>query len=152
MRFIELDYEGKTLLAANDYYKIDGIRMPVDYPTAESIVERWGCFLPSPEIVDFIWESADVKLAPLPMKPNDAMTTLDYFQRHDKAIERQLREKDKNKLIAGHKKDIVKTHRPGRVAIYGWHRLNGEPIQPYSTVHGAYYKDYSHGLRLVKWK
>ena len=38
---------------------------------------------------------------------------------------------------------------PGRIAIYGWHRLNGSPIQPLSTVHGACYADYSHGIRLV---
>ncbi|HBQ23346.1 MAG TPA: hypothetical protein DD656_06395 [Alphaproteobacteria bacterium] len=37
----------------------------------------------------------------------------------------------------------------GRVAIYGWHKSNGNPIQPLSTVHGAAYADYSHGLRLV---
>ena len=38
---------------------------------------------------------------------------------------------------------------PGRVAIYGWHRRSGDPIQPVSTVHGATYSDYSHGIRLV---
>ena len=37
----------------------------------------------------------------------------------------------------------------GRIAIYGWHRPNGAPIQPLSTVHGACYADYSHGIRLV---
>ena len=29
------------------------------------------------------------------------------------------------------------------------HRPNGRPIQPLSTVHGAEYADYSHGVRLV---
>ena len=38
---------------------------------------------------------------------------------------------------------------PGRVAIYGWHRSAAAPIQPLSTVHGARYADYSHGVRLV---
>jgi hypothetical protein len=37
----------------------------------------------------------------------------------------------------------------GRVAIYGWHRPDGTPIQPLSTVHGARYADYSHGVRLI---
>ncbi|MDE3029032.1 MAG: hypothetical protein KGH84_11600, partial [Paracoccaceae bacterium] len=41
-----------------------------------------------------------------------------------------------------------RTH-PGKVAIYGWQRTNGLPIQPLSTVHGAFYADYSHGIRLV---
>jgi hypothetical protein len=35
------------------------------------------------------------------------------------------------------------------VAIYGWHRRDGKPIQPLSTVHEASYADYSHGIRLV---
>ena len=54
---------------------------------------------------------------------------------------------------AGHKKDLVLTNRlwqvPDRVAIYGWHRDVDRPIQPLSTVHGARYADYSHGVRLV---
>jgi hypothetical protein len=37
----------------------------------------------------------------------------------------------------------------GRIAIYGWHRPNGAPIQPLSTVHGVCFADYSHGIRLV---
>ncbi len=54
---------------------------------------------------------------------------------------------------AGHKKDVVITNRltreQGRIAIYGWHQPTGIPIQPLSTVHGAGYADYSHGIRLV---
>ena len=56
-------------------------------------------------------------------------------------------------LISGHKKDVVLTNRLARagakIAIYGWHRLSGTPIQPLSTVHSASYADYSHGIRLV---
>ena len=56
-------------------------------------------------------------------------------------------------LTAGHMKDLVISTRlwsqPGRVAIYGWHRAADAPIQPLSTVHGARYADYSHGVRLV---
>jgi hypothetical protein len=56
-------------------------------------------------------------------------------------------------LASGHKKDVVLTNRlvsnPGRIAIYGWHRDTGVPIQPLSTVHGANYADYSHGIRLI---
>ena len=56
-------------------------------------------------------------------------------------------------LVAGHKKDLVLTRkmqgRPDRVAIYGWHRLSGEPLQPVNTVHVDWYADYSHGVRLV---
>jgi hypothetical protein len=56
-------------------------------------------------------------------------------------------------LVSGDKKDVVMTNRlafkAGRIAIYGWHRGPGQPIQPLSTVHGANYADYSHGIRLI---
>jgi len=58
-------------------------------------------------------------------------------------------------LIAGIKKDVVITGRisrdpkPDRVAIYGWHKSDGRPIQPLYTGHVNWYVDYSHGIRLV---
>jgi len=36
-----------------------------------------------------------------------------------------------------------------RVAIYGWHKMDGIPIQPLYTGHINWYVDYSHGIRLV---
>ena len=38
---------------------------------------------------------------------------------------------------------------PDRVA-HGWHKADGKPIQPLSTVHRDTYVDYSHGVRLVR--
>ena len=36
-----------------------------------------------------------------------------------------------------------------RVAIYGWHKPDGKPIQHLYTGHVNWYVDYSHGIRLV---
>ena len=76
-----------------------------------------------------------------------------YYLAHSRAIDEQLAMTSSRGLTAGHKKDLVLTRRlaakPRRVAIYGWHRSDGRPVQPLSTVHGARYADYSHGLRLV---
>jgi hypothetical protein len=58
-------------------------------------------------------------------------------------------------LIAGIKKDVVQTAKLNsypkhdRVAIYGWHKPDGKPIQPLYTGHVNWYVDYSHGIRLV---
>jgi hypothetical protein len=58
-------------------------------------------------------------------------------------------------LIAGIKKDVVispkinTTGKNDRVAIYGWHKTNGQAIQPLYTGHVNWYVDYSHGIRLV---
>ena len=39
-----------------------------------------------------------------------------------------------------------------RVAIYGWHTLDGKPIQPVYAGHVNWYVDYSHGIRLIAKK
>jgi hypothetical protein len=59
-------------------------------------------------------------------------------------------------LAAGHKKDVIISHKiygnpsPERVVIYGWHYQNGDPIQPVYSGHDNEYADYSHGIRLVQ--
>ena len=78
----------------------------------------------------------------------------EYYREHDRRIKNQLSASGATlALVAGHKKDLVLTPRlsepPHRVAIYGWHRLDGRAIQPLSLVHGIGYVDYSHGVRLV---
>jgi hypothetical protein len=45
---------------------------------------------------------------------------------------------------------LTRTTKPNRIAIYGWHQLNGKPIQPLYAGHVNWYADYSHGVRLVK--
>ena len=63
--------------------------------------------------------------------------------------------KGKAGLISGIKKDLVisgkvsRDGRPDREAIYGWHKLDGKPIQPLYTGHINWWVDYSHGIRLV---
>jgi hypothetical protein len=83
------------------------------------------------------------------------MRSTAYYQSHNTQIERQRKAHGipLGVLLAGHKKDLVITNRLSRrkerIAIYGWHKLSGAPIQPLSTVHGARYADYSHGVRLI---
>lgn len=129
----------------------DFVRVPLGLPAAASIASRFDMMLPTSRIVDAIYAQAQVKLSPKPMQAGPQMSSTDYFLRHNATIEGQRN--GRHGLIAGHKKDVVVANRmasnPGRVAIYGWHRSKGDPIQPVSTVHGASYADYSHGIRLV---
>jgi len=151
MQVLPIKYEDLTILVSADYYMEDGIRMPVDLPRAYEIADEYDMLLPTVDMVDAIWEQADIRLDPQPLPPGPEMTKISYFRRHNDLIEDQLSGMDtKGKLIAGHKKDLIRVRRNSpKVAIYGWHRSNGKPIQPYSTVHGSYYADYSHGLRLI---
>lgn len=129
----------------------DFVRVPLGLPAAASIAGRFGMMLPTSRMVDAIYAQASVKLSPAPMQAGPQMSSTAYFLRHNQTVEAQRG--GRMGLISGHKKDVVMANRmaanPGRVAIYGWHRSNGNPIQPVSTVHGASYADYSHGIRLV---
>ncbi|MEM9317910.1 MAG: hypothetical protein AAGA70_02770 [Pseudomonadota bacterium] len=148
-----------TICVTPDYLAIgsdrDHVRVPLGLPAALQIADRFEMMLPTTRMVDAIYAQADLRLSPLPMEPGAAMTSTAYFLRHDGLVDAQMARSGGRLglLVAGQKKDLVLANRlssnPGRVAIYGWHRASGNPIQPLSTVHGSQYADYSHGIRLV---
>jgi hypothetical protein len=148
-----------TICVLPDYLAIgsdqDFVRVPMGLPTAAEIADRFGFFLPTPKMVDAIYAQAKVHLVASPMPAGDQMRSTAYLMQHNKTVETQLASfsEPSDDLTAGEKKDVVFSLRlrahPGKVAIYGWQRGNGSPIQPLSTVHGAEYADYSHGIRLV---
>lgn len=148
-----------TVCVMPDYLAVgsdkDFVRLPMGLPTAAQIADSFGFLLPTTRIVDAVFAQAGARLAPRPMPAGERMRTTTYFRQHNETVERQRSSLHtaQSTLIAGQKKDLVLSNalrnRPGRVAIYGWHRGVGEPIQPLSTVHGAMYADYSHGVRLV---
>jgi hypothetical protein len=161
LRISDYSDDGKfytvLLWVAPDYLAIgsdkDFLRIPLTLPSATAIASELGCILPTRKIVNEIYEQSDIHLIPQPLPAGPKMRSNGYFLRHQRMIEKQLGGCPNNELISGHKKDIVLTNRlvnrPGRIAIYGWHKADGKPIQPLSTVHGARYADYSHGVRLV---
>jgi hypothetical protein len=124
-------------------------------PTALEVALEYGFVLPTRKIVDTIFGQSAFHLVPKPLPAGPRMRSTAYYQTHNQTIERQrqLLRWLPGELIAGHKKDVVLTnhliHRPGKIAIYGWHYPSGNPIQPLSTIHGANYADYSHGIRLI---
>ncbi|HEX4607336.1 MAG TPA: hypothetical protein VH092_03945, partial [Urbifossiella sp.] len=130
----------------------DFVRVPMTPQTAARIADAFGCTLPTRKVVDEVYRAAAVKLEPKPMVVDRESPTT--FLRHNALIEEQRAGHPLGALVAGVKKDIVVTNRlaerPGRVAIYGWHKPDGAPIQPLTTVHGAGYVDYSHGVRLMQ--
>jgi hypothetical protein len=148
-----------TVCVLPDYLAVgsdrDFVYVPMGLEAALEIGVHFGFGLPTPTLVDAIYEESRVKLDPLPLPAGDSMRSTDYFAYHSELIARQRRTLSAGlgELTAGHKKDLVLTNRlwhvPDRVAIYGWHRDVDRPIQPLSTVHGARYADYSHGVRLV---
>ena len=148
-----------TIFVMPDYLAIgsdaDFLRIPMALPTAVEIANSFGFTLPTRRMVDAIFEQAAFQLTPEPMPAGPRMRSTAYYWRHNQKINRQAaaRRVRLGALVSGDKKDVVLSDRLNRsgkkVAIYGWHRHCGDPIQPLSTVHGAEYADYSHGVRLI---
>jgi hypothetical protein len=146
-----------TIWVTPDYLAIgsddDFLYVPLTYYSATLIADRFGSVLPTPRMVDAIYEQSAHHLRPAPLPAGPLMRSNLYLEAHQHRIDEQRSGLPLGELISGHKKDLVLSNRllhfPGRVAIYGWHTAPGHPIQPLSTVHGALYVDYSHGVRLV---
>jgi hypothetical protein len=133
----------------------DYLLVPMRLQTALAVADRYGFTLPTTALVDAIYAQAAVHLAPRPLPASPAMRSTAYYLKSNAMVRSQRTQLDAapGMLISGDKKDLVLTNRlwnnPERVAIYGWHTLDGHPIQPLSTLHGWHYVDYSHGVRLV---
>ena len=151
-----------TFYATPDYLAVgsdtDYFLMPISPNTAQRIADALRCSLPTPKMVNQIYTAAAVKLAPLPIPPSAAMTTVPVFSNHNAMVHAQrtaeLKAHPLGALVAGHQKDVVITTKlataPGKVAIYGWHQTNGTPIQPLYLKHTASWVDYSQCIRLVR--
>ena len=140
-----------------DYLSIgiddDFARIPLTPMTAQAIADSLHCFLPTRKMVNDIYINAKVKLEPVPLLSFRDSALM--FWQHHLMIEGER--KQRKGLIAGIKKDVVissqirQDPKPNRVAIYGWHKPDGLPIQPLYTGHVNWYVDYSHGIRLI-WR
>ena len=141
--------------AAPDYLSVgtnnDWARVNITPYAAQKIADSFYCFLPTRKMVDDIYKAAKVKLEPVPMYAFRDSTPTMYH--HHLIVEGQR--KGKKGLIAGIQKDVVisekisRDARPDRVAIYGWHKLDGTLIQPLYTGHVYWWVDYSQGIRLI---
>jgi len=161
---VEGRIDSGTYYVTPDYLAVgsddDYFLAPISPYTAQRIAEALHCTLPTPKMVNQIFFAAEVKLAPAPIPPSAAMTTVPVFRQHNDLVRAQRAEQlpahPLGALVAGHKKDVVLTARlaanPGKVAIYGWHRTNGLPIQPLYLKHSAAWVDYSQCVRLVQQK
>ena len=150
---------GKTIKAtyfvSPDYLSLgtneDWARINITPMAAQRMADTIRCFLPTRKIVDDIYKASALKLEPVPMYAfRDSSPTM---WQHHLIIEGQR--KGRSGLIAGIQKDVVisgkitRDGRTNRVAIYGWHKLDGKPIQPLYTGHINWWVDYSQGIRFV---
>ncbi len=141
----------------------DYVFMPMTPLLAQKIADGTNCILPTATMVDQIYAAANVKLRPQPIPPDADMDKVPRFIQHNDSLKTLrvplLSEFPLGSLVGGTKKDVVidikvrsrlKAAVPKPVVIYGWHQINGVPIQPTYNGHGETYADYSHGIRLVQ--
>jgi hypothetical protein len=144
-----------TYFVSPDYLSIgtdvDWARVNITPLAAQKIADSLNCFLPTRKMADDIYKAASVKLEPVPMYAfRDSTPTMWH---HHLIVEGQR--KGRKGLISGIQKDVVisgkitRDAKPDRVAIYGWHKLDGKPIQPLYTGHIYWWVDYSQAIRLV---
>jgi len=149
--------ESVTVFVTPDYLAVgtdeDFLTVPLDLVDAAQLAERLGFALPTPLVVDAIYAAAEVRVEPIPMPPGPSMRSMDYVLEHRALVAEGRVGQRLGALVAGTKKDLVLTGalrtNPDREAIYGWHHLDGDPIQQLCLWHGDGYADYSHGVRLV---
>ena len=144
-----------TFFVASDYFAIgtleDYIRLPLTPIAAQRIANSKGMLLPTSKMVEAIWRNS-YKLTPQPMVPNRGANLAQYAE-HSRIIDQQILglAPPAGGVRSGHKKDVIISNiwKPGKVVIFGWYRPDGTFIQPKSNIHGDFYVDYSHGIRLV---
>ncbi len=136
--------------------------MPMSPLLAQRICNALHCTLPTKKMVDQIYSTAPCKLRPQPIPPSGQMITVPVFAQHNDSVKTLrfplLNQYPLGTIVGGTKKDVIISNRiyqnlnpnvPKPVVIYGWHQLNGQPIQPVYNGHEETYADYSHGIRFV---
>lgn len=153
-QWVEVFEGGRTWLVSPTYIA------PVGIGEAFRVAAQHGSLLPTPELVDAIWQQADVKVEPTPRSHDGTPRTMNSDEMHrsqQQIIAGQVEAADpesKGRLFAGMYKDVV--FKSGKRGIYGWHHLSGKKIQDFYTGHASSdnptndWKDYSQGVRLVR--
>ena len=165
----------KAILSVSaDYFSVgtaeDSLRLPLTPLTAQKIANLSGMLLPTPKLVYTLWRMSVSKVQNLSIAAlgqSNKGPNFGQYVAHDAAVNAQFARLGVNPklLVSGHKKDVVigNLHKPGKVLIFGWYKPEPDvfddrsgmdspkrqPTQPYSNVHGDFYVDYSHGIRLV---
>jgi hypothetical protein len=144
----DVEYNGQHFKVSPIYLAPSGIG------EAQQLAAERGWVLPTPGLVDAIYKAADLKIAPHPESHDGTEKTMNSVAmnaKHLATIAQQIVDSGKGdtfKLLGGSHKDVVVSAK-GELGIYGWHKLDGKPIQGFFSKHAHTWKDYSQGLRPI---
>lgn len=148
------NYQGRRaeIQVTKDALTILGVRFNVTAEGAQRIADQLHAILPTPRILQLIWEQADVRLLPCVLPADTEMGSTVRMIEHSECVD---------KRIAGRKGLVVNvgkhwvltnhiTEKRHLAANYGWFQKGNHPIQTVGTRHDTAHTDYSQILRLVK--
>lgn len=145
--WVEVEWDGLVLQVGAHALRAkvgDGLlRLPVSWKDTLAICKKLGWCPPTSAISDAVWKAATVRIAPVPMgdftTPDKAketskkMVRLGFCQAHNKNVDAKIPADRASELCATEGKDWILSKRnltaPNAATTYGWHQLNGKPIQ-----------------------
>lgn len=147
-------YQGRRaeIDVTEDALTMLGVRFDVTAEGAQRIADQLGAILPTPRILQLIWEQADVRLKPCTLPADSAMASTARMIEHSKCVDSGIA--GRKGLIANVGKYWVLTNRLAEkrnvAANYGWFVKGQRPIQTVGMRHDTSHTDYSQVLRLIK--
>lgn len=146
-----------TLRVRPDYLAVgtdeDWVYVPLLPVNAQRLLDAQGAMLPTRKMVQAIWNQARIKYTPRSRTTRRGVgrDSLTFVLEQNELVQAQRAGRSPAVLAASAKKDIVIStalpRRPGMMAIWGWVKANGRPIQSLFLGHSLNYRDYSHGVR-----
>lgn len=147
-------YQGRRaeIDVTKDALTILGVRFDVTAEGAQRIADQLHAILPTPRVLQLIWEQADVRLKPCTLPADAAMASTARMIEHSSCVDRRIA--GRKGLVANVGKYWVLTNRLAEkrnvAANYGWFVKGQRPIQTVGTRHDTAHTDYSQVLRLIK--
>jgi len=151
---ITSNYKGRRaeIQVTTDALTILGVRIDVTAEGAQRIADELRAVLPTPRILQLIWEQADVRLEPCTLPADAKMASTARMIEHSECVDRRIA--GRTGMVANEGKHWVLTNRiagkENLAANYGWFVKGRRPVQTVGTRHDTAHTDYSQIVRLVK--
>jgi hypothetical protein len=151
---ITSNYKGRRaqIQVTSDALTILGVRFDVTAEGAQRIADQLHAILPTPRILQLIWEQAEVRIDPCTLPADAQMASTARMLQHSECVDQRIA--GRKGMVANEGKHWVLTNRiagkENLAANYGWFVKGRRPVQTVGTRHDTAHTDYSQILRLVK--
>lgn len=151
---ITSNYKGRRaqIQVTTDALTILGVRFDVTAEGAQRIADQLHAILPTPRILQLVWEQAAVRIEPCTLPPDEKMASTARMIQHSSCVDQRIG--GRAGMVANEGKHWVLSNRiagkENLAANYGWFIRGRRPVQTVGTRHDTAHTDYSQILRLVK--